>query len=41
MDNQTIFEIIGYLASTIIAISLLMKSLIRLRIVNGIGALFS
>jgi hypothetical protein len=40
MDNQTIFEIIGYLASTIIAISLLMKSLIRLRIVNGIGALF-
>ena len=39
MDNQIIFEIIGYLASTIIAISLLMKSLIRLRIINGIGAL--
>jgi hypothetical protein len=40
MDNQTLFEIIGYLASTIIAVSLLMKSLIRLRIINGIGALF-
>lgn len=40
MDNQTLFEIIGYLASSIIAISLLMKSLIRLRIINGIGALF-
>lgn len=40
MDNQTLFEIIGYLASIIIAISLLMKSLIRLRIINGIGALF-
>jgi len=39
MDNQTLFEIIGYLASIIIAISLLMKSLIRLRIINGIGAL--
>lgn len=40
MDNQTLFEIIGYLASIIIAISLLMKSLIRLRIINSIGALF-
>ena len=40
MDNQTLFELIGYLASIIIAISLLMKSLIRLRILNGIGALF-
>jgi hypothetical protein len=39
MTNQAIFEIIGYLASTIIAISLLMKSLIRLRVLNGIGAL--
>jgi len=39
MNNQTFFELIGYLASSIIAISLLMKSLIRLRIINGIGAL--
>jgi len=39
MDNQTIFDIIGYIASIILAISLLMKSLIRLRVLNGIGAL--
>jgi hypothetical protein len=39
MDNQTIFTIIGYIASIILAISLLMKSLIRLRVLNGIGAL--
>ncbi len=39
MDNQKLFEIIGYLASIVIAISLLMKSLIRLRVINGIGAL--
>ena len=39
MDNQTFFAIIGYIASIILAISLLMKSLIRLRVLNGIGAL--
>jgi hypothetical protein len=39
METQTIFELIGYAASLLIAISLLMKSLIRLRIINGIGAL--
>lgn len=39
MDNQTVFAIIGYVASIILAISLLMKSLIRLRVLNGIGAL--
>ena len=39
MDNQTIYEIIGYAASVLIAISLMMKSLIRLRIINGFGGL--
>jgi hypothetical protein len=39
METSAILEIIGYLASVIIAISLLMKSLIRLRVLNGIGAL--
>lgn len=39
MDNQTFFAIIGYIASIILAISLLIKSLIRLRVLNGIGAL--
>lgn len=33
-------EIIGYLGSILVAISLMMKSLLRLRIVNLIGALF-
>lgn len=39
METQTFYEIIGYAASILIAISLMMKSLIRLRILNGIGAL--
>jgi len=33
-------EIIGYLGSILVAISLMMKSLLRLRIINLIGALF-
>ena len=39
MNPQTIFEMIGYVASVLIAISLMMKSLIRLRLLNGLGAL--
>lgn len=39
MDNPLLFEMIGYSASVLIAISLMMKSLIRLRILNGIGAI--
>lgn len=39
MNSTNIFELIGYAASILIAISLMMKSLIRLRIINGIGAL--
>ena len=39
MTIQTLLELIGYLASLLIAISLMMKSLIRLRVINGIGAL--
>ena len=39
MTPQTLFELIGYAASILIAISLMMKSLIRLRVINGIGAL--
>ena len=38
MDNQLLLEFIGYAASLLIAISLMMRSLIRLRILNGIGA---
>lgn len=39
MTNQLIYELIGYAASLLIAISLMMKSLIRLRIINGLGGL--
>ncbi len=39
METPLILELIGYGASLVIAISLMMKSLIRLRILNGVGAL--
>ncbi len=42
MDTYTIYEIIGYLASVLIAVSLMMSAIIKLRIINLIGAaLFS
>jgi hypothetical protein len=39
MNPQLVYEIIGYGASLLIAISLMIKSLLRLRIINGLGAL--
>ena len=39
MNSQLVLELIGYGASLMIAISLMMKSLIRLRVINGLGAL--
>src|SRR5262245_1604085 len=38
--NINTVEIIGYLGSILVAVSLMMKSLLRLRIINLIGALF-
>ncbi len=40
MDSQQIYEIIGYIASILIAISLMMSSLLKLRVTNLIGAIF-
>jgi hypothetical protein len=40
MDPQLLYEIIGYAASVLVAISLMMRSILRLRILNLIGALF-
>jgi hypothetical protein len=40
METQLIYEIIGYLASVLIAVSLMMRSLIKLRIINLLGAVF-
>jgi hypothetical protein len=38
--NTPIFEIIGYIASLLVAISLMMSSILRLRIINLVGAMF-
>ncbi len=38
--DHIVFEIIGYIASGLIAISLMMSSIVRLRIINLIGAIF-
>jgi hypothetical protein len=40
MEPGQIYEIIGYIASALIAISLMMRSILRLRVINLIGALF-
>jgi hypothetical protein len=39
MDQQTLYEIIGYVASALVAVSLMMRSILRLRIINLVGAL--
>ena len=39
MDSSFIYEIIGYAASLLVALSLTMKSLQKLRIINMIGAI--
>jgi hypothetical protein len=38
MDPALVYEIIGYIASALVAISLMMSSILRLRIINMIGA---
>jgi len=38
MDTYIIYEIIGYAASVIVAVSLMMNKIVKLRIVNLIGA---
>jgi hypothetical protein len=39
MDTVMSFEMLGYLASVFVAVSLMMRSLTRLRVINLIGAL--
>jgi hypothetical protein len=39
MDAQFWFEMVGYLGSVLVAISLMMRSLVRLRAINSIGCL--
>ncbi|RMF55545.1 MAG: hypothetical protein D6746_13460 [Bacteroidetes bacterium] len=39
MDTQTLYEIIGYVASVLVAVSLMMRSILKLRIINMLGAI--
>lgn len=38
MDKHTILELVGYAASVIVAVSLMMSSVLRLRIINLVGS---
>jgi hypothetical protein len=38
MDNHLVLELVGYVASALIAVSLMMSSILRLRIINLAGA---
>lgn len=38
MEGQTVYEVIGYTASALVVTSLLMSSLLKLRLVNVVGA---
>ena len=38
METTLVYEIIGYIASVLIAVSLMMSAIVRLRIINLIGA---
>lgn len=40
MDTALFYELVGYTGSLLVALSLMMKSLQRLRIINMIGAIF-
>lgn len=40
VNTQLVLEIVGYAASGLIAISLMMSSILRLRLLNSVGALF-
>jgi hypothetical protein len=39
MDPHLVYELIGYLASVLVAISLMMSKIVRLRIINMLGAI--
>ena len=40
MDTHLLYELIGYLASVLVALSLTMRSILRLRLINLLGAAF-
>lgn len=38
MDRQLLYELIGYVASALVAVSLMMSSILRLRLINLVGS---
>lgn len=38
MDRQLLYEVIGYTASALVAVSLMMSSILRLRLINLVGS---
>ena len=38
METSTVYELIGYVGSALVVVSLMMRSLLRLRVVNLVGA---
>src|SRR4028119_64267 len=38
MDSQMVLEIMGYVASVLVAVSLMMSSILRLRLINLVGS---
>ena len=41
MDNATMIEIFGYIGSALVVISMLMSSIVKLRIINTVGSVIS
>ena len=39
MDRQFVYELVGYVASVLVAVSLTMSSILRLRLINLVGSL--
>ncbi|MEN9839984.1 MAG: hypothetical protein RL177_1463 [Bacteroidota bacterium] len=39
MDSHLLFELIGYVASVLVAVSLTMSNIVRLRVLNMLGAI--
>ena len=38
MDHSTVIEMIGYFSSLLVVVSMLMSSVIKLRVINSIGS---
>ena len=41
MDTNMLLEIMGYIGSTLVVVSMLMSSIVKLRVINTIGSIIS